>query len=145
MRLGHEIDLQRGRVSLDENKTDDARDWAMDPGVVRALAAWVKLRGLQRGDFVFVEENGGAIDQEKLSRRLRSHVRLTGIDRPELLTAGTNRGRLRVHDLRGTFVTLSLAAGKSETWVADRTGHTSIGHDQPVPAAVSRRKRTGLG
>jgi hypothetical protein len=30
-----------------------------------------------------------------------------------------------VHDLRGTFVTLSLAAGRSETWVADRTGHTS--------------------
>jgi hypothetical protein len=30
-----------------------------------------------------------------------------------------------VHDLRGTLVTLSLANGKSETWVADRTGHTS--------------------
>ena len=45
--------------------------------------------------------------------------------RAELHTAGENRGRLRVHDLRGTFVTLNLAAGKSETWVADRTGHTS--------------------
>jgi hypothetical protein len=30
-----------------------------------------------------------------------------------------------VHDLRGTFVTLSLANGKTETWVADRTGHSS--------------------
>ena len=27
--------------------------------------------------------------------------------------------------MRGTFVPLSLAAGKSETWVGDRTGHTS--------------------
>jgi hypothetical protein len=27
--------------------------------------------------------------------------------------------------LRATFVTVSLAAGKSETWVADRTGHHS--------------------
>jgi hypothetical protein len=29
---------------------------------------------------------------------------------------------MRVHDLRGTFVTLALADGKSESWVADRAG-----------------------
>ncbi|HXS17828.1 MAG TPA: DNA integration/recombination/inversion protein, partial [Polyangiaceae bacterium] len=28
-------------------------------------------------------------------------------------------------DLRATFVTMSLAAGKTEAWVTDRTGHTS--------------------
>lgn len=33
--------------------------------------------------------------------------------------------KLRAHDLRGTFVTLSLANGKTETWVQQRTGHTS--------------------
>ena len=27
--------------------------------------------------------------------------------------------------MRATFVTVSLANGKSETWVADRTGHRS--------------------
>jgi len=27
--------------------------------------------------------------------------------------------------LRGTFVTLALANGKTESWVADRTGHKS--------------------
>jgi integrase len=32
---------------------------------------------------------------------------------------------LRAHDLRATFVTISLAQGKSETWVTDRTGHKS--------------------
>jgi integrase len=32
---------------------------------------------------------------------------------------------MRVHDLRATFVTVSLATGKTETWVADRTGHKS--------------------
>jgi hypothetical protein len=30
---------------------------------------------------------------------------------------------LRAHDLRATFVTMSLAEGKSETWIRDRTGH----------------------
>jgi integrase len=32
---------------------------------------------------------------------------------------------IRVHDLRGTFVTVSLANGKSESWISDRTGHRS--------------------
>jgi integrase len=32
---------------------------------------------------------------------------------------------LRAHDLRATFVTLSLAQGKSEAWITDRTGHKS--------------------
>jgi integrase len=47
------------------------------------------------------------------------------VRRAELHTAGQTRGRPRVHDLRGTRVTLNLAAGKSETSLADRTGHTS--------------------
>src|SRR5690606_22958121 len=29
------------------------------------------------------------------------------------------------HDLRGTFVTLALAVGRTEAWVTDRTGHSS--------------------
>jgi len=32
---------------------------------------------------------------------------------------------VRAYDLRATFVTLSLANGKSEAWVSRRTGHRS--------------------
>jgi integrase len=32
---------------------------------------------------------------------------------------------VRAHDLRAAFVTVSLANGKTETYVTDRTGHTS--------------------
>ena len=42
---------------------------------------------------------------------------------------------MRVHDLRGTFVTLSLANGKSEAWISDRTGHKSS-------TMINRYKRT---
>jgi integrase len=42
-----------------------------------------------------------------------------------VLNKTANRAQFRAHDLRGTFVTLALANGKSETWVADRTGHTT--------------------
>ncbi len=41
--------------------------------------------------------------------------------------ASQERGRMpiRLHDLRATFVTVSLANGKTEQWVSDRTGHRS--------------------
>ena len=35
-----DVDLDRGVVVLDENKTDDPRSWILDPGVVEALRRW---------------------------------------------------------------------------------------------------------
>ena len=32
---------------------------------------------------------------------------------------------MRAHDLRASFVTISLALGKTEAWITDRTGHRS--------------------
>jgi hypothetical protein len=40
-----------------------------------------------------------------------------------------------VHDLRGTFVTMALANGRSEAWISDRTGHRSS-------AMIAKYKRT---
>ena len=42
-----------------------------------------------------------------------------------LFAKGHDRLPIRAHDLRGTFVTVIQAAGKTEAWVADRTGHRS--------------------
>jgi hypothetical protein len=33
--------------------------------------------------------------------------------------------QIRAHDLRATFIMIALANGRSESWVADRTGHRS--------------------
>src|SRR5688572_11508983 len=60
-----------------------------------------------------------------LARVLRADLALAKVERPELAEHSEARLAFRVHDLRGTFVTLSLANGKTETWVADRTGHKS--------------------
>lgn len=35
-----DLDLERGVIKLDENKTDDPRAWALDPGVATALALY---------------------------------------------------------------------------------------------------------
>ncbi len=60
-----------------------------------------------------------------LANHLRADLATAKVTRPELTAKGPTRRPMRVHDLRATFVTLALAAGKSETWVMDRTGHRS--------------------
>jgi len=40
-----DLDLERGVLRLDANKTDDPRSWALGEDVARALALWKKLRG----------------------------------------------------------------------------------------------------
>ncbi len=67
------------------------------------------------------------------------------VRRSELHTKGENRGRLRVHDLRGPFVTLALANGNSEAWVQDRTGHTSSTMLNRYRRAARSAGELGLG
>jgi integrase len=121
-----DFDLETGTISLDDNKTDDPRTWPLDPGTRRALRVWVAIRTPRPGDYMFIDENGGPLTpQHRLAEALRSSLYAAGATRAELHSDGTNRRKLRVHDLRATFVTLSLANGETETWVADRTGHRS--------------------
>jgi integrase len=111
------FDLARGMIRLDQNKTNDPRAWVLDPSVLRALRAWRKLSPSQpfRG-----------VDPNHFAPRFRAHLELAGISRQELTAKPTpNRSPIRAHDLRATFVTLSLANGKSEGWITDRTGHKS--------------------
>jgi integrase len=123
--VGTDVDLERGVVRLDKNKTDDPRAWAMDPGVAAALRAYVERRKAKRGAPLFAEDDGQPIDVSSLAGQLRADLEAAGVDRAELFEGGENWGKLRAHDLRGTFVTLSLANGKSEAWIGDRTGHRS--------------------
>jgi hypothetical protein len=95
----------------------------MDPSVAAALRSYVKLRGLKNGELLFADQSGEGYMH--LASQLRRDLKAAGLVRAELHEDGENTRKLRVHDLRGTFVTLSLANGKTETWVADRTGHQS--------------------
>ncbi len=143
-----DLDLERGAVRLDVNKTDDPRAWALDPGVVAALQAWRSLRPDEEpGHLVFTDEFGRTLRGDALCKLLHKHLRAIGLadERPELFTSTAQRLRIRVHDLRGTFVTVSLAQGRSEAWVSDRTGHRS----SQMIARYKRQARTfgelGLG
>jgi hypothetical protein len=121
-----DLDLDRGAIALDENKTDDPRSWALDSGVSRALCAWRDMRDdASPSDHVFIDQYGRPIEVDGLAEKFRSFLKAAGVSRSALHDAGPNRRPIRVHDLRATFVTLWLANGKTEAWVMDRTGHTT--------------------
>jgi hypothetical protein len=65
---------------------------------------------------VFVDPLGRRHSQFGAAERLRQHPEAIGLkrERPEFFESTTERRQIRVHDLRGTFVTLSLANGRSE-------------------------------
>jgi integrase len=56
------------------------------------------------------------------ARAFRRHLAAAGVDRAELFEKTDLRAPIRLHDLRATFVTLSLAHGATETWVATERG-----------------------
>jgi integrase len=128
-----DLDFDNETISLDDNKTDHARWWKLSPGVAEALRT---LRDHRRAkaddkerddseDFVFVEENGGALELNHLADRLRVHLATAKLDRSDLTSTGPLKGQFGLHCFRRSFVTRSLALGKNEDFVRQRTGHTS--------------------
>ena len=128
-----------GVITLAENKTDDPRAWVLDEGSVDALRRWKKVVGNSRWVFPAAlvskrKKPEGHVYVDHLSRELRDGLVEAGVTRPALLAHDSKRQRLRAHDLRATFVTLSLASGHSAAWVQARTGHT-------LSAMIARYRR----
>lgn len=139
-----DIDLERGAIRLDKNKTGDPRAWALSPGVARALKALHELRGRPAASLpVF----GAILDEEDghVCSRFRAHLRTAEVTRAELYERSALRIPIRIHDLRATFITISLANGKSETWVADRTGHRSSDQINGYRRAARTLQELGQG
>ena len=112
-------------VTLDANKTDDPRSWALRPDTAKALRDWFKMRKAEPTDPAFVDVNDGRLETPELAKRLRRALLAAGVDRRALHHAGKNTRPYRWHDARGSFITIASANGKSEAWIADRTGHRS--------------------
>ncbi|WP_438023436.1 tyrosine-type recombinase/integrase [Sorangium sp. So ce233] len=94
---------------------------------------------------LFVNEDGDRFSVEHAAERFRAHLQLAGIDRPELFEDSDERQQVRAHDTRSTFITVALANGRSETWVADRTGHRSSIMIQRYRRAARTFAELGLG
>lgn len=122
-----DVDLVRGVLVLDLNKTDEPRSWPLDPSSARALRVWREhfARGKGASELVLRDKAGESVDPYVAASLLRDSLQLAGVDRPQLFESSETRIALRAHDLRAGFVTVSLATGRTESWVTDRTGHRS--------------------
>ena len=87
---------------------------------------WESLSdGDRRASLWISVKHGKTSDWLKGAQAYRHHIAIAGIDRAELFQDDDVRMPTRLQDLRGCFVTVALAIGRSEAWVSDRTGHTS--------------------
>ncbi len=141
MRVSELVDCEWWQWNLDEGtftatktKTCDPRMWAVRPDVARAMRMWSdRHRKTKARPFVDV-----APDEKSkvwIATRLREALELAGVTRAELFESTEHTGKMRAHDLRATFVTCSIAEGKPETWIRDRTGHKTM-------SMVDRYRRT---
>jgi integrase len=119
------VDLDRGWIYLDRNKTEDARDWPLSPDVAEGLRRWRKLSRKSRFVFPCPDDAKARLSVEHLADDLRAALRAVGVKRPELFEDTEDRRNIVAHDLRAVFVTLALAQEKSEAFITDRTGHTT--------------------
>ncbi|MCR4340112.1 MAG: tyrosine-type recombinase/integrase [Gemmatimonadaceae bacterium] len=136
-----DVDLERGAVTLDENKTDDPRSWALGEDVTEALRRWHERCGKPAADAVLFD----LPNAELRADAFREDLEAAGVDRPELYKRTAARQPIRVHDLRASFITLALAAGRSEAWVSDRTGHKSSVMINRYRRAARSAAELGLG
>jgi integrase len=144
-----DFDIAKGAVTLDRNKTNDPRAWALSLGSALALATWWERFRPDKGKdaVVFLKDNGTKIDPYDLAGDFRVYLRAAGVDRKTLFETTDVRLPVRAYDLRATFVTLSLANGKSEAWVSARTGHRSsqmINRYRRVSQSVAELNLGGL-
>lgn len=112
-----DVDFEHGTINLEKNKTNDPRMWK---GSEDTMAA---LKYLHDAGHKYPFEALGLFGHP--AERLRSDLTAVGVTRPALFNSSASRVRMRAHDLRATFVTTSIAAGKTENWISRRTGHKS--------------------
>jgi integrase len=121
-----------GHIDLDTTKNGRGGNWPLDAGSAAALRKWKTMCPSDR--WVFPAEAlpryrrrraGLHLSAGHAGQKLREALALAGQDRPKLFQRDLNRIPIRAHDLRATFVTLSLALGRTEDWVMRRTGHSS--------------------
>lgn len=125
-----DIDFAHERAFLSRTKTTEAVIVPLDEPTLEGLTAWKAISPRTApADPVFVTMKGEPITVVLAAETFRAHLTAAGITRetrPDLFPEGDEKKKrlaARVHDIRGLFVTASLAQGRSDTWVRERTRH----------------------
>lgn len=115
-----DFDLTRGVVRVARSKTETPRPVALDPDVCAALDTWKAMQDPSEAAPVFA---GVKLAN---AETFREHLLAAGVDRAELHTRSKDSLPIRIHDLRSTFVTVSMSTGRPDTWIRDKTAHRTV-------------------
>jgi integrase len=115
-----DLDLDAGTITCDVNKTALPRFWKLAPGVASALRSWRSQQGELAPDARVFE-----LSKDQVTRAAAGHLQTAKLERADLYSRGPGKGAFGVHCFRRSFVTRSLALGKNEDFVRQRTGHLS--------------------
>ncbi len=117
-------------LRLGVTKTDQVgagRQLGIQPGAneatcpVRALKAWLKLRGDSPGALFTRITPGGTVSLHRLRGAVVSRVLKAALE-----SVGVDSSGYAAHSLRAGFVTASSEAGASELAIMRRTGHRNV-------------------
>ena len=132
----------RGKAEIKPPKTKSSRrEVPLPPPVVALLKEhkrWQNERRLALGEawqdygLVFPSAIGTPINPDNLTRDFHRLVQLAGVP------------RIRIHDQRHTFVTLTLARGANLKAVSEAIGHSDVGITLGTYAHVLREQRADV-
>lgn len=118
-----------GSVVLERDKTDDRRAVPLSPQAAQIVSAQPR-----RSEFVFTREDGSPTDPDWYSKEWRRWRDAHGLD-----------PRVRLHDLRGTGITILLAEGYDLKTVQGLARHRSARTTLDIYAqAVDSNKREAV-
>lgn len=104
----------------------------LQPDVLALLQAWYERCSKPYDSSLVIRDLDAPNERE--AETLRADLRLAGVRRALLFSDAPNVQPMRFHDLRATFVTWALRAGKGWGWITARTGHLT-------PAMMDRYNR----
>ncbi len=122
---------QKGRQRLSASEDDEHGVpifFHVEPACVLAvLRAWWEHCGQPKGDQPVVHDLRGPEETWREDREdakvLRADLKASGVTRAILFSEAKNVQPVRFHDGRATFCTWARKAGRSDTWIKQRTGH----------------------
>lgn len=120
---------ERDRIMFRRLKGSNGGEYHLTSKEVRALKAWLKVRGPEPGP-LFRSRNGNGISQQMLDVLMKRYGKAAGIP-PELC---------HTHSLKHSCATHLLNRGESIEDVQDHLGHASIGSTTHYAKYSSKRR-----
>lgn len=125
-----DLRMKDGRLQVNRCKGSKSGEHHLGSKEMRALTAWLKVRGLDPG-YLFRTRTGTGISQQMQDKLVRKFGRLAGIPIE----------KCHVHCLKHSCATHLLARGESLEDVQDQLGHASIKSTQEYAKFTSPRRQ----